>query len=81
MCDNAKHDLLPIVKKLYNFNPAETESEKPKLLWSLYFNQVVQKVKSLDSIPSNVQIATGPINEIDYDFAIEEVRKKQILLI
>lgn len=69
--DNAKHDLMPIVKKLYNFTP-EANDQKPKVLWSVYFNQKCTKQEAPE-LPENVYTTTPPINELDFDFAINEV--------
>ena len=69
--DNAKQDLMPIVKKLYNFTP-EPVVEKPKVLWSVYFNQKCNKPEE-DNLPANILTTTPPINELDFDFAINEV--------
>jgi hypothetical protein len=69
---NAKLDLMPVVKKLYNFTP-ETVVSKPKVLWSVYFTQHSFNPHYNQQIPQQIYIPTPPINEIDYDFAINEV--------
>ncbi|CAG2107651.1 unnamed protein product [Medioppia subpectinata] len=76
--DNAKHDLMPIVKKLYNFTQ-ESDCEKPKALWSVYFNQMCSK-PDVQNLPQNVYITTPPVNELDFDFAINECSYKGLLL-
>lgn len=67
--ENAKTDLLPAVKKLYNFAP--TKDKKPKMLWSLYYNQVTF-VNDIRLFPG-LKVVSPPVCEIDYDFAISEV--------
>jgi hypothetical protein len=62
---------LPIVKKLYNFTP-EMVSDRPKVLWSLYYNQECSKPYN-PQLPQQVYTTTPPINELDFDFAINEV--------
>ena len=62
---------MPIVKKLYNFTPEESE-QKPKVLWCVYYNQKCTKPEAPE-LPENVYITTPPINELDFDFAINEV--------
>jgi len=69
--DNSKHDLLPIVKKLYNFKP-ETDQNKPKILWSVYYNQECSEPNS-STQTQQVFTTSPPINELDFDFAINQV--------
>ncbi len=64
--DNSKLDLLPIVKKLYNFT--QIVSDSPKVL-SLYYNEECSKSYN-PQLPQQVYTTTLPINELDFDFAI-----------
>ncbi|RWS31948.1 rab proteins geranylgeranyltransferase component A 2-like protein [Leptotrombidium deliense] len=71
--EDSKKDLLPVAKKLFNFT--NENSEKPKLLWSCYYNQVFVECNP-DCLPhKNMFIVSPPSNELDYDFAISEAKK------
>ncbi|XP_015743241.1 rab proteins geranylgeranyltransferase component A 1 isoform X1 [Python bivittatus] len=81
----AKEDLTHVVEQL--FSVAETgevgaregedegEGQKPKVLWSVYFNMrdsssVVRS--SYDSLPSNVYVCSGPDSALGNDCAVKQ---------
>ena len=79
---NAKADLLPVAKKLFNFSrhneqDKQNESQKPNVIWSCYYNQ--EHVDCNSSLSSDINLeskhfmVSTPCNELDYDQAIIEV--------
>lgn len=73
--NTAKQDLLPIVKKLFNFKcKTEEESEnKPSIIWSCYFNsEYVNGLKNVNLVKNHYLLSTS-FNELDYDKTIDEV--------
>ena len=71
----AKQDLLPIVKKLFNFS-SRTESEasaKPNILWSCYFNSEYVNATKNSNLFANHHVLSNAYNELDYDRTISEV--------
>lgn len=77
MNDNAKQDLLPTLKKLYNFSASGSSSEsavKPTPLWALYSNHLYRASNEIIPSPQGTVIISPPTGELDFDFAIEEAR-------
>ncbi|XP_054158800.1 rab proteins geranylgeranyltransferase component A-like [Oppia nitens] len=70
---------MPIVKNLYNFTPDITDNcdetdDKPKVLWSVYYNQHFSRCVQPIDLPENVWTTTPPVSELDFDLAINEAR-------
>ncbi|RWS11124.1 rab proteins geranylgeranyltransferase component A 2-like isoform X2 [Dinothrombium tinctorium] len=73
--EDAKKDLLPVAKKLFDFSCSENSS-KPKLLWSCYYNQkFVDCSNNFEMKIKSAFVVSPPMNELDYDFAISEARQ------
>lgn len=75
---SAKNDLLPLVKKMFNFNQKmekldELNDLKPSVLWSCYFNCEYIDCDQQTGFNDHHFIASTPSSEIDYDKAIREV--------
>jgi hypothetical protein len=73
----AKNDLLPVVKKMFNFNQKTSQSVddeelKPSVLWSCYFNCEHIDCDSTQGLNANHFITSTPSGELDYDQAIRE---------
>uniref|UniRef100_A0A8D0HCD4 Rab proteins geranylgeranyltransferase component A n=1 Tax=Sphenodon punctatus TaxID=8508 RepID=A0A8D0HCD4_SPHPU len=73
---NAKEDLEPIVQKLFTLDAEkETEVEKPRVLWAVYFNMKdssnIDK-SSYGSLPSNVYVCSGPDCALGNDYAVKQ---------
>ncbi|XP_015788928.1 rab proteins geranylgeranyltransferase component A [Tetranychus urticae] len=71
---NAKEDLLPIARKLFNFESGDEMNGKPKLLWSCFYNQATVDCSSITDKYQNLYVTSPPVNELDYDVAIEEAK-------
>ncbi|GAB6033235.1 hypothetical protein CHUAL_012838 [Chamberlinius hualienensis] len=72
---DAESDLRPAVELLFNlYNESENDSEKPRVLWCLFFNQLVRDASTLAESPSNIAITTGPNASLDFDDAVVEAR-------
>ena len=74
----AKQDLLPIVKKLFNFS-SRTESDasaKPSIIWSCYFNSEYVNATKNSNLFTNHHILSNAFNELDYDRTIDEVNSQ-----
>lgn len=50
----------------------------PQVLWSLYLNLPASDLKLNDSAPSNIHLCSGPDLDLDFDFAVNQVRLKLI---
>lgn len=79
--DTAYDDLKHCIDKVYSsVNYFDQVANEPKLfetqiLWSIYFNQKCTKIKHLDNMaPENLFTVTPPINELDYEYALNEAR-------
>lgn len=77
----AKQDLLPIVKKLFNFSSRAAEqrtgedNRKPSIIWSCYYNtEYINGSKNVNVFKDHHVLST-PFNELDYDRTINEVIK------
>ncbi|XP_064112420.1 rab proteins geranylgeranyltransferase component A-like isoform X1 [Macrobrachium nipponense] len=71
-CD-AEDDLKVVAQSL--FAKDEESSSKPKLLWSLYFNQMdISNVDLKQDTPENIYFCSGPDALLDYDSAISQAR-------
>ncbi|XP_068220721.1 rab proteins geranylgeranyltransferase component A 2 [Palaemon carinicauda] len=71
-CD-AEEDLKVVTQNLFAMD--EENSDKPKLLWSLYFNQMdLSNVNLTEDIPENIYLCSGPDAFLDYDSAISQAR-------
>ena len=52
----------------------ETEEDKPRILWSLYFTQKDNSfINCCDKLPDNVFLLSGPGTEVDIDRPVQEV--------
>lgn len=71
---NAKEDLLPIARKLFNFESGDENNVKPKLLWSCYYNQATADCTHITDKYQNLYVTSPPVNELDYDSVIEEAK-------
>ena len=73
----AKQDLLPIVKKLFNFSSKtdldEEDKLKPSIVWSCYYNTEYINGTKNESIFKNHHVLSTAYNELDYDKTIKEV--------
>lgn len=71
----AKQDLLPIVKKLFNFS-SRSDSDaggKPSIVWSCYYNTEYVNATKNSKLFENHHILSNAYNELDYDRTINEV--------
>ncbi|KAB0343390.1 hypothetical protein FD754_020316 [Muntiacus muntjak] len=75
----AREDLEPVVQKLFTpYTETEIENEeveKPRLLWSLYFNMRDSSDVSRNSyndLPSNVYVCSGPDCALGNDNAVKQ---------
>lgn len=66
---DAAADLHHVVEALFETGPSE--SEKPRLLWSLTWNATEDMC--VESTLENVKICSGPTTELDFNSSIEEV--------
>lgn len=46
----------------------------PQVLWSLYLNLPASDIKLNDSAPSNIHLCSGPDLDLDFDFAVNQVK-------
>lgn len=75
----AKQDLLPIVKKLFNFSSRTEQMEssdciKPNIIWSTYYNsEYVNAMKNVNLF-KNHHVLSNAFSELDYDHTIDEVK-------
>ena len=67
----AEEDLLQYTTLLTA--PNDDQSNKPKLLWSVYFNQLEDII--FDDIPPNVFIPSLPDSSLGFELAVEEAKK------
>lgn len=71
---DAESDLRVAVERLLT-TEADDTSGKPRIVWSLYFNQVDHSGCDLQAnTPSNLYLCPGPNTDLDYDLAIEQAR-------
>lgn len=68
----------PVSEKLFNqdevIDTTEPVNQKPKVLWSLYFNQLDLSGEDLsERCPPNVFVVPTPDTEQDYENVIEQV--------
>ncbi|KAI1902760.1 hypothetical protein AGOR_G00019320 [Albula goreensis] len=76
----AQEDLAPVVSRLFaepasdGEDQGEVDSEKPTLLWALYYNMRDSTAvdRSGYSLPSNVYLCTGPDPALGSDHAISQ---------
>lgn len=72
-CSTAKEDLSPVVSEL--FATSDNSNEKPRVLWSLYYNQVRHFISdsNLTECPENLIVTSGPSESKDLDDIVENV--------
>uniref|UniRef100_A0A0N7ZC84 Rab proteins geranylgeranyltransferase component A n=1 Tax=Scylla olivacea TaxID=85551 RepID=A0A0N7ZC84_SCYOL len=71
---DAESDFRVVVERLLT-TEADDTSSKPRIVWSLYFNQVDHSGCDLEtSTPGNLYLCPGPNTDLDYDLAIEQAR-------
>jgi len=69
--ETAQQDLEEVVKLILCTDPNDTTTNKPMVLWSVYFNQCAHQIDE-NLIPSNVLICEDPnYNEFGYEAAIQ----------
>ncbi|XP_027206545.2 rab proteins geranylgeranyltransferase component A 1 [Penaeus vannamei] len=69
---DAEEDFKSSVEKLF---ATDEDSDKPKILWSLYFNQEDFSGVDLSSCgTSNLHLCSGPDSQLDYDSAISQAQ-------
>jgi len=59
-----------------DISEAESQSKKPQLLWSLYFN--CPETSSCDlsaDVPENVHLCSGPDLDLDFEFAVRQAKE------
>ncbi|KAL9971645.1 hypothetical protein ACROYT_G017841 [Oculina patagonica] len=73
---SAKDDLEPTADKLFHF-PSEgnVQSDKPTVLWSLYFNQAIPDSSCVGDLPSNVHVMSLPGTSIGFGEALQQARE------
>lgn len=55
----------------------ESQSVKPQLLWSLYFN--CPETSSCDlsaDVPTNVHLCSGPDLDLDFEVSVKQVKNR-----
>lgn len=82
----AKQDLLPIVKRLFNFSSkidqqTDDRNQKPNIIWSCYYNSEYVNGRKNENLFKNHHTLSTPYNELDYDRTIEEVQQTTNLMI
>lgn len=66
----------PTPKKEESYETEEsTKATVSNPLWSLYFNQSYDVPTYEQNIPSNLFFVSPPINELDFDFVVQEARE------
>ena len=48
-------------------------SDKPTVLWSLYFNQAIPDLSGVTDLPSNVHVLAMPGDSIGFGEALQQV--------
>lgn len=56
------------------------ENLKPHVLWSLYLNLPASDIKLSNSAPNNIHLCSGPDLDLDFDFAVNQVRPNYLSL-
>ena len=46
----------------------------PQVLWALYLNLPASDIKLKESAPSNIHLCSGPDLDLDFDFAVNQVK-------
>lgn len=77
----AEEDLMSVAKKVMNF-AGESDESKPNIVWSMFFNMKDTSTCDLGAnTPSNLFLTSGPDLDLDFDFAIKQVRGLDFFLI
>ncbi|XP_033632018.1 rab proteins geranylgeranyltransferase component A 2-like [Asterias rubens] len=78
----AKNDLQYALEKLFqplNKEDSDSESVKPKVLWSLFFSQVDTSVCDDEALaaglPSNVLVTAGPGTAVGFEHAVAQAKR------
>ena len=62
---------------MFFFDNSDDASDKPRVLWSLYFNVRNTSQCDLTTNVNNIVVVSGPDDFIDYDAAVIEVLLSQ----
>lgn len=68
----SQEDLTATVEKL--FCTSEVPSQKPQLIWALYYNISYVDQMLSSNIPENLFLVNSPVYEIDYEKSIGEAK-------
>ncbi|XP_066286896.1 rab proteins geranylgeranyltransferase component A 2-like [Branchiostoma lanceolatum] len=78
---SAKADLQPAAEQLFqplNTEDTDTESEKPKVLWCVYFSQLdttdCDPSSLYTGLPENIVVTSGPGVDLGYEYAVQQAR-------
>ncbi|KAK7085434.1 hypothetical protein SK128_008584 [Halocaridina rubra] len=67
---DAEEDLRVVAERLF---AVEETSVGPRVLWSLYFNQLdLSNTDTMEGVPENIHLCSGPDASLDYDTAISQ---------
>jgi hypothetical protein len=70
--DQPTKETLPAIVDKY-FATSEDATNRPRLLWSLYFECVAESEVNTQTIPSNVGVVRSPDSSLDYESTVESV--------
>ncbi|PFX22300.1 Rab proteins geranylgeranyltransferase component A 1 [Stylophora pistillata] len=73
---SAKDDLEATANKLFHF-PSEgnVDSDKPTVLWSLYFNQLISDSSCVGDLPGNVHVLLLPGMSLGFGEALQQAKE------
>jgi hypothetical protein len=72
--NSAVDDLKCLSDELFITGPHTNETNKPNLLWSLYYNVNVSKVGSCAALPENVFMVSDPDSSVGYESCVSEAK-------
>ncbi|XP_019625090.1 PREDICTED: rab proteins geranylgeranyltransferase component A 2-like [Branchiostoma belcheri] len=79
---SAQAELQPAAEQLFqplDKEDADTESEKPKVLWCVYFNQLdttdCDPGTLYTGLPENIVVTSGPGVDLGYEHAVQQARR------
>ncbi|XP_078682992.1 rab proteins geranylgeranyltransferase component A 2-like [Branchiostoma floridae x Branchiostoma belcheri] len=79
---SAQADLQPAAEQLFqplDKEDADIESEKPKVLWCVYFNQLdttdCDPSTLYTGLPENIVVTSGPGVDLGYEHAVQQARR------
>ncbi|KAG6459824.1 hypothetical protein O3G_MSEX011640 [Manduca sexta] len=71
---DAETDLKPYAERIFDMSGGDAESDKPKCLWSLFYN-VKDTSAPVSSVVEGVHVCSGPDAGLDFDRAVEQAEQ------